>query len=192
MTKPVDVIFTGEIAQDKTIPEVCDALAKLFKTEPSQLKHWFSGQRIKIKKNIDLQQGQTYLKAMANTGAIAYLEDTSQDVALSWQVAEAGSDVLRPEEITRAAPVKVDTSAYRTLDNSELVIEEAHSKPLEVDTSALSILPSGTNLQDLSSEATNPPFINTTALEILPQGPIDNLPSKTTPISPNTDHLQLE
>lgn len=201
MTDTVNVKFKGEIAPDKTPEQVLVALAHLFKTEPNKLQHWLSGQDVIIKRDISHDQAQKYLHAMAKVGAIAVLESTAMEPALNqattaspdWSIAALGSDVLRPDEITTATPVKVDISQYRALDNNELVIETFQPPSVETpDISRFDLKPAGRLVEEEELSPPTPLTPDISGLDILPPGNIDNLPDKRSVQAPDVSHLTID
>ena len=69
-----NLIFTGEIAEDKTLEEVHNNLAELFKNDIEAIQKRFGSQRSIIKKNADKALCETMLSALTNAGAICQIE----------------------------------------------------------------------------------------------------------------------
>jgi len=198
MTVMVDVKFKGEIANDKKPEQVLALLAQLFKTDVAKLQHWMSGREVVIKKDIPEEQANKYLQAMAKAGAIAYLatkgpDQKSTKSTPAWDIADVGTNLLKPEEVYSPTPVSVDISQYRALDNSEIEIpQESEVVTDKIDTSFLDVKPAGKLLTD--DEIKSPPPItpDISNYAVLPPGEIDNLNDEK--ITPNLDisHLHLE
>jgi hypothetical protein len=202
MTDSVNVIFNGDITPNTSPEEVLAALARLFKTEPSKLRHWLSGQTITIKRDITLEQAQKYINAMAKAGALAVIATTHSEASAPpsesaqsphWSIAAPGSDVLRPDEVFTPDPVSVDISHFRTLDNSELVIHQDEPSAVAIpDTSGLNLKPVGLLVEDNEVPQPTQATPDISALDILPPGEIENLADKRPPASPDISHLSLE
>ncbi len=200
MADTVSVKFKGDIAVDSSSEQVLNALAQLFKTEPSKLEHWMSGQEVTIKRDISAEQAQKYVNAMAKAGAIAVIEAQTKSpsvgtsiMAPNWDVAAVGSNVLHPDEIQSLTAVDVDISQYRALDNSELVIEEAAILPISTpDTSNFDVKPLGLLVEDQEIDHPSPLNPDTSLLDVLPLGEIENLVNDPPQKTPDTSHLSLE
>lgn len=200
MADTVSVKFKGDIAAGSSPEKVLTALAQLFKTDPTKLQHWMSGQEVIIKRDISAEQAQKYVNAMAVAGAIAILETQGETpsnnegmTAPAWDIAAVGSDVLRPDEIHQPTPVDVDISQYRALDNCELVIEEASLPPVSTpDTSSYDVNPPGLLVEEREIDRPTPLNPDTSQLDVLPPGDIENLEDDRPKTSPDTSHLSLE
>jgi len=162
------VIFEGQCVAGTTQQQVQEKLAALFKTDASKFTHWFAGNPITVKNDLPQEQANKYVAALLKAGAIALTqpqEKNTEPTIPSWDIADVGSDVLRPEERQETPPREVDTSTLRALDNSEISPIDDDSIPIAVP--------------DLSH------------LDVMPPGDIDNLPDTRQPVSPDTSKLSL-
>ena len=68
------VMFTGDLYPDRDHEEVKANLARLFDVDPRSAESLFSGKKFKIKSNLDLVGARKYVRALANLGALGYIE----------------------------------------------------------------------------------------------------------------------
>jgi hypothetical protein len=68
------VMFTGDLFPDRDYEEVKANLARLFDVDTRSAASLFSGKKFKIKSNLDLAGARKYLRALANLGALGYIE----------------------------------------------------------------------------------------------------------------------
>lgn len=68
------VVFKGEVAPDKSVAEVKQALASLMQARVFQLETLFSGQPIVVKKNLSHDIALKYVMAFQDIGAVAELK----------------------------------------------------------------------------------------------------------------------
>ena len=71
MSEQYKLVFTGQIAEGYTQPEVEAGLARLFKTEVGKIALMFSGQAVVLRKGLDEATAGQYLAALAKVGALA-------------------------------------------------------------------------------------------------------------------------
>lgn len=73
--KKYNVIFSGQIKEGEELEAVKKALTSTLKVDPSNLDKLFSGKRIFIKKNADLQTCERLSQAMDRAGALCVIEE---------------------------------------------------------------------------------------------------------------------
>lgn len=164
------------------------------------------------------------LAAAPDTGT--YTDNTQQEPADAaeegeFDIAEAGADVLKPEE--RAEPIvadidtgdlDVDATATRLSDEppppppapdtSHLSVGEVGEDipvldtgvvPLSPDTDALSLSPEGTDFSDCAADDPTPPTLDLSAMDLAPEGSDvleEEFRRKEEAAAPSTDHISLE
>jgi len=70
-----DIVFSGKCDTGVKPGDAQRGLAALFKLSPEKVSHLFSGERITIKKNIDLATAMKYKKAMQKAGCLAVIAE---------------------------------------------------------------------------------------------------------------------
>jgi len=78
-----DIVFAGRTVPSKSMDEVKQNLARLFKTQPAQIERLFSGQEVTIKKALDYAQAMKYQSALKQAGALALLRKQESHTAES-------------------------------------------------------------------------------------------------------------
>jgi hypothetical protein len=68
------VMFTGDLFADRDDEEVKANLARLFGVDSRSADSLFSGKKFKIKSKLDLASARKYVRALANLGALGYIE----------------------------------------------------------------------------------------------------------------------
>ena len=72
------VIFKGDVAPDRTVPEVKQSLASLMQAHVEQIDTLFSGQAIVIKKNLSYDHAARYVAAFQDIGALAEIRPQAE------------------------------------------------------------------------------------------------------------------
>lgn len=159
--------------------------------------------------------------AAERIAAVASGSSTQQIEAPEFDLAPAGSDVLKPEERPTQQAVEVDTSMIDLAQAGERLSEEPPPSPAAPDTSHLSmgevgediptldtgeappppstenidLSPEGSDFSDCAPEAAEAPELDLSNIELADEG-ADMMPEeyqkKETPAAPATDHLSLE
>lgn len=181
-----DVCFAGQLLDGQELKSVRNKIQKLFKANPETLEKLFSGKNQILKRGCDKATALKYKNAIEAAGAKpiiragevtadpvpaipAAAEERNEGNSLpdqqNFDLAPAGSDVLRPEE--REAPVHTD-----------------------VDVSHLNLAAAGTTLGEPAEAAHSAP--DTSHLSMGEVGEdIPNLPDTRTAIAPNTNDISL-
>lgn len=83
MTEPTyNIIFSGTIDKKRTLAEVRDNLAALFKKDLAEIEHFFSGDPVVLKKNIDQATAGKYQAALLKAGAVCSVVDTARPMRM--------------------------------------------------------------------------------------------------------------
>jgi hypothetical protein len=78
MSEPVyNVVFRGEIAQERTVSEVKSRLTALLKLDLAAVDRLFSGQAQTVKKHVDYPTALRYVRAFGRAGALCRLQTVS-------------------------------------------------------------------------------------------------------------------
>jgi hypothetical protein len=178
MNASYDVCFAGKLCQGQELSTVRKNIQKLFNADPDTLNKLFSGKTQLVKRGCDKATAQKYSKAMERAGATAIIRardtapaqtDTPPTAAsegdAAFNLAPTGSDVLRPDE-RKVEPISdIDIPDVTLTELGTDLGDYEESSDIAPDTSHLSVAEAGEN--------------------------IPNLPSTTTPLSPNTDQISL-
>ena len=170
-----DVIFSGAIADGLDIAVVKDRIAKLFKTDASQVDRLFGGNTVVIKRQTDEQTARKYHAAMRQAGALCQVRPCApaektgeQPHAATAKPRSAGS----AGGISMAAP-------------GSLLVEHPHVPEREFDLSAYSMAAVGA---DVVEQLPNPdaPEIDLSGYNLDPPG-IELVESPAPPPPPDLD-----
>lgn len=181
------VYFEGSIADGFSIGQVKKNLVKLFKSDADRISQLFSGERVALKKDIDLATAQKYHAILRNAGALVIV-DAANDAAhagagaqsaaqnqrqeqpvYGWSLAPPGSPLLQKSEQTEPPVVNIDVS------HLSLASVFAAHKPAVVaqaaapDTSHLSVAAAGAPLVKTRQPETAP-ALDLSGLSIAPPG----------------------
>lgn len=178
------VYFEGNIADGFSIGQVKKNLAKLFKSDSDRIGQLFGGERVALKKNIDLATAKKYHSVLLNAGALVTIcaandepvaandaeqQAQEQQPEFSWSLAPIGSLLLRAKEKVIQTVVNIDISH---LSLASVFAAEKTKAPEEVavpDTSHLSVAPVGEPLVESRKEETEL-TLDLSALSIDPPG----------------------
>jgi tetratricopeptide (TPR) repeat protein len=73
-----NVIFQGEIIEGKNIDNVKEKISAIFNQDPTKTERLFSGQRVIIKKNADLETCEKIRNKFADAGALCFIEEQAK------------------------------------------------------------------------------------------------------------------
>ncbi|HKK22769.1 MAG TPA: hypothetical protein VJ947_03705 [Pseudohaliea sp.] len=153
-----NIYYAGEILEGHDPASVRKGIAVLFNAGDATLDKLFSGTTQLIRRGVDREQALRYKAAMERAGArprIARNDAGAQ--ASGFSLAAPGSDVLRPEERRRVAPVDVDTASLSVAPVGERLGAEPGPAPPPPPAASLSIAPPGEDLPGLPRSAVPPP-----------------------------------
>ncbi len=74
------IILNGNVLDGFNAEESQDKLAKLFKVQPNVAKKMLSGNSVTVKKGVDLDVAEKYIKALESAGAKCHIEEFSVDL----------------------------------------------------------------------------------------------------------------
>ncbi len=235
MGSSYDVCFAGQLLEGQDLQVVRQNLAKLFQTSPETLDKLFSGKTQVIKKGCDRETAMKYKEAMARSGAMAIVRsstaqldqpesataaDNSADEA-GFDLAPAGTDVLRPEERAVLHTSTIDTSALdlaetgATLDQTSTATTGAPDTshlsmgevgediptlantdiPLQPNIDHIDLAPQGTDFSDCAGDPIDSPELDLSEIEMAPPGSDvleQQYKKKPEDNAPDTNHLRLE
>lgn len=182
-----EIAFSGQIAEGADLQQVKANMAKMFKADDAKIAQLFSGARVVIKKNIDLQTAEKYQVAMNNAGAICEL------VNLSAAMAPLEQPKVEPKV---SAPSVAVSSPARPLSADHAVPPAPQTVPLQISSEQIpdlqaALAPVGSDMQEIK-EKNVPPPPDTTGLSMAPPGIdlVEHKEKKPAPI-PDTSGLSL-
>ncbi|HEY9052599.1 MAG TPA: hypothetical protein VIQ03_13695 [Gammaproteobacteria bacterium] len=182
-----EIAFSGQIAEGADLQQVKTNMAKMFKADDAKIAQLFSGARVVIKKNIDLQTAEKYQVAMNNAGAICEL------VNLSAAVAPVVQPKVEPE--VSQASVAVSSSA-KSVALDHAVPPAPQTVPLQINREQIpelqaALAPVGSDMQEIKQKDVPPPP-DTSGLSMAPPGIdlVEHKEKKPAPI-PDTSGLSL-
>ena len=213
------VIFFGRIFPGRDPDEVRGRIGEMFHVGGAQLDKLFSGARIAIKADLDLQTAQRYRDAFQNAGALVELKksepaatapepapdprpDAQAPKAPAAAVDEQGLTLLPPrsgslaEFAQEAEPVPIPDLSHLDMAavGTTLDRESQPPPPLELDLGGLDLDPPGADL-DPDYEPPPPLQVDTEALSASPAntGSLEDCAQPETPARlPDISGLQLE
>lgn len=77
-----NIIFSGTIDKKRTLAEVKDNLAALFKKDAAEIEHFFSGAPVVLKKNIDQATAGKYQAVLLKAGALCSVVDAARPMRM--------------------------------------------------------------------------------------------------------------
>ncbi len=181
------VYFEGDIADGFSIGQVKKNLAKLFKSDANRIGQLFSGERVALKKNLDLATAKKYHSVLFTAGALVTIaaangaplaandaqqqaqEEQEQQPEFSWSLAPIGSLLLRATEKVKQAVVNIDISHLSLASVFATEKTKAAVEMPALDTSHLSVAPVGEQLVASRAEETEL-TLDLSALSIDPPG----------------------
>ncbi|MGI9286234.1 MAG: hypothetical protein ACR2P1_12670 [Pseudomonadales bacterium] len=158
------IYFDGNIADGFSIGQVKKNLAKLFKSDAERIGELFSGERVALKKNIDLATAKKYHAVLLNAGALVTI-DAANDASIvydcaeqataakkeeqpefGWSLAPVGSLLLRAKEKVKQAVVNIDISHLSLASVFAAEKSKAPEQVVAPDVTHLSVAPVGEQL----------------------------------------------
>jgi hypothetical protein len=214
-----NVIFFGRIFPGRDPDEVRGRIGEMFHLGGEQLDKLFSGARIAIKKDLDLQTAQRYRDAFQNAGAMVELKRSEPTAAAAdpapaprpvpeapkapaAAIDEQGLTLLPPrsgslaEFAQEAEPAPIPDLSHLDMAavGSDLDQKSQPTPALELDLSGLGLEPPGADL-DPDYEPPAPLQVDTEALSAAPPntGSLEDCAQPETPVPvPDTSDLRLE
>ncbi len=182
------VYFEGSIADGFSIGQVKKNLAKLFKADAERISRLFSGERVALKKDIDLATAKKYHAVLANAGALVTIVAASDAATIevemppaaqqkekeepkySWTLAPVGSLLLKATEKVKQAVVNIDISHLSLASVFTTEKKKAAEAAPAPDVSHLSVAPVGEQLVQSSNSETVELTLDLSALTVDPVG----------------------
>ncbi len=187
------VYFEGSIVDGFSIGQVKKNLVKLFKSDAERIGQLFSGERVVLKKDIDLATAKKYHSVLLNAGALVTIAAANDAIAVdaptvlteappptqekkkeepkySWSLAPLGSLLLKATEKVKQAVVNIDISHLSLASMFTAEKTKATTEVATPDVSHLSIAPVGEQIvasrKDDAAEVT----LDLSALSVDPVG----------------------
>lgn len=202
-----DVVFTGTVADGLDVAVVKDRIAKLFKTDVSQIERLFSGSTVVIKRQTDEQTARKYHAAMRQAGALCQVrpcaptekagEQPPVDRSAPRSSGPAGDmSIAAPGSVlAEHAPVperEFDLSAYSMAAVGADVLDRVPSPEApELDLSGYDLDPPGIELVEIPPPP-QPPSLDTSEYSVAAPGEdlVDRPPVEAGPL-PDTSALTI-
>ena len=162
-----EVVFRGDVEPGKSVMDVKEGLAKLFKADPARIEQMFSGKPVVIKGNLDEETALHYQSSLQKVGAVVEIRSNQpvdsvaqnsniqgedpQDDSLEDKSASQGDTPDSPESDPLedfdfdfdVAPVGADVLPHLTVsETGSDVLEKKDQRSYEdrdIDTSHLSV-----------------------------------------------------
>ncbi len=161
-----EIAFRGQIADGADLQQVKANIAKMFKADDTKINQLFSGVRVVIKKNIDLQTAEKYQAAMNNAGAICELVN----------LADGASAPETNNKVGVTAPEVTTTSSVKSASTDHAAPPAPQTAPLAISGNEIADLdatlaPVGSDMQEIKEKEV-PPLPDTTGLSMAPPGSV--------------------
>lgn len=237
MNSLYDVCFAGQLLKGQELQAVRQKIQKLFNARPETLDKLFSGKTQLVKRGCDKATAEKYRQAMERAGALAIIRGPAVAPTLAEPVAKkhsepadddsgfdlapAGSDVLRPEERTVLHTEEVNISGIELteagtdlselIESTEVAPDTSHLSmgevgediptladtrtPLNPDTDGISLTPEGTDFSDCAPPEAEAPALDLSSMEVAAAGSdvLEEQYKKTDQgKAPDTNHISLE
>ena len=156
-----EIVFSGQLVPGAQLERVQANLGKLFHSDAQQLQLLFSGRRLVLKNNLDVEAAQKYRSTLERAGALVEVLEmqSPKETLQAHSAATKSSDRLQvtPRDVYMAAFVAVDAP---NLEVCEVGSDMQDPKPAPVapalDLSQLSLAPAGSELGQLPKAQAGP------------------------------------
>lgn len=201
-----DIFFAGECLPGHREEEVRSALQNLFRIDAAALERLFSGDRRVIRRDCDRATALDYQRAMKQAGARPVITratagdargvdtvqaaDATQVAAPPLTLADAGSDVLRPEERQPPVVVTVDTSGYAIAEPGERLAPATPAVP-DAEVPDYALAEPGSRLSEPAADTAPAPDTGHLSLADGDFDLSDCAPPPAPPLPLDLDHLVL-
>lgn len=205
-----DVFLTGKLADGLTHDVAAQRLAALFKSTPADMTAMLTGKPHLLKRNIDKATALKYREVLQKAGlevafkalsptpplasesAAAAPPATTKGASSEWQVAAAGTDLLRADERRTDQVQPVDTSHLSVAALGPLPPQQNAVIAQIPDIGHLSLAAAGVDLLNNDERARPLTTINTPDLSLAPAGAtIETLATAVQSVQPEISHLSL-
>lgn len=156
-----EVVFRGDVEPGKSVMDVKEGLAKLFKADPARIEQMFSGKPVVIKGNLDEETALHYQSSLQKVGAVVEIRSNQpvdsvaqnsniqgedpQDDSLEDKSASQGDTPDSPE----SDPLEDFDFDFDVAPVGADVLPDGHKKefvPADVDTSHLTVSETGSDV----------------------------------------------
>lgn len=142
-----EVVFHGQVRPGVDTVQARTRIGQLFQVDERQLDMLFSGRRIVIKQGLDEAAADKYRQAIERAGALCDVQPGSAPVTPVAAPAEKGPV---PRDEFMAAFVDVQAPALPLAElGADMQDSYAEHAPLNLDLSAFSLAPAGSDLEQL-------------------------------------------
>ena len=153
-----EIVFSGQLVPGAQLERVQANLGKLFHSDAQQLQLLFSGRRLVLKNNLDVEAAEKYRSTLERAGAqVEVLEMPSPEAVPDAPASQPGRLQVTPRDVYMAAFVAVDAP---DLEVCEVGTDMQDPKPAPVapalDLSQLSLAPVGGELGQLPKPQAGP------------------------------------
>lgn len=183
-----EVVFHGQARPDVTLEQARARIGQLFQVGDKQLDVLFSGRRVVIKQGLDEAAAEKYRQAIERAGALCVIEPmggTAESASPPAAVAQPATPApVPPRPETVPAPAAERSSELRPRDEFMAAFRD-------VEAPELPIAPLGADMQEEYAEHT-PLDLDLSAYTLAPPGSdLEQLAPPPPPTLPDTSHLQL-
>ena len=183
-----EVVFHGQVRPGIDPAQARARIGQLFQVDANQLDVLFSGRRIVIKKGLDEAAAQKYLQAIERAGALCVVQPEGTGQAAPSAAAPARQAAA---PAPTPAPVAAQPEAAASADRAPAPRDEFMAAFADVDAPNLPVAELGADMQD-SYRDYAPLEIDLSAFSLAPVGSdLGQLPRTTTAAVPDTDHLRI-
>ena len=156
-----EVVFRGDVEPGKSVMDVKEGLAKLFKADPARIEQMFSGKPVVIKGNLDEETALHYQSSLQKVGAVVEIR-SNQPVDSVAQNSNIQGEDPQDDSLEDKSASQGDTPDSQESDPLEDfdfdfdvaplgadVLPDGHKKefvPADVDTSHLTVSETGSDV----------------------------------------------
>lgn len=183
-----EVVFQGKAKEGVTPEQARARIGQLFKADDKQLDVLFSGRRVVIKQGLDQTAAEKYRQAIERAGAVCVIQPMSNGVPADNKAAEAPAQTpAQPTPTSNPEPAPAAPAAPAALQPRD----EFMAAFSDVDAPDLPIAPLGADMQHEYADHV-PLDLDLSAYTLAPPGSdLEQLATPTPPALPDTSHLQL-
>lgn len=176
-----EVVFHGQARPGMDPAQVRARIGQLFQVNDKQLDVLFSGRRVVIKKGLDEAAAQKYLQAIERAGALCEVQPEAAE-----QGAPTPAPASAPVERAAIAPAAVFPGGQHPAPRDEFMAAFA-----DVEAPDLPVAELGADMQD-SYRDHAPLDVDLSAFSLAPVGSeLGQLPGAAPAVVPDTSHLRM-
>ena len=156
-----EVVFRGDVEPGRSVMDVKEGLAKLFKADPARIEQMFSGKPVVIKGNLDEETALHYQSSLQKVGAVVEIR-SNQPAGSAAQNSNIQGEDPQDDSLEDKNSSQSDTPNSQESDPLEDfdfdfdvapvgadVLPDGHKKefvPADVDTSHLTVSETGSDV----------------------------------------------